>query len=428
MRRFHWSVAPAGATPTQKKNFVNVQIDAIGVGLVSAATPFLPVFLTRLGATNFQVGLLTAMPAFAGLGLTIFMGRFLQSRRNVVPWFSSSSLLYFLSFGVIGAVSLVVPQQHVVPAMLLVWAVATLPRTMRNISFSVEMNAIAGPRGRYALMSRRWAIIGLVSAITVMVAGHILDRLRFPINYPLVFIVLSMGGLISYYSTSRIVLPDAEPQPHPAGLSLLQRLKGYVNLIRGERAFVSFTAKRLVYISGITLAAPLFPLYYVREVQATDAWIGTISTAQTAIMLIGLFLWARQSQVRGSRLVLLWTTFGLSLRPALIASTHRVELIALYAGLAGVFQGGLDLVFFDELMKTVPTQHSATFVSVAQSLQHLSAMMMPLLGTLLANHIGLRGALVVSAAVSLLGCGLFAWRPRGRNLPEPKSVGRQSVG
>ena len=31
---------------------------------------------------------------------------------------------------------------------------------------------------------------------------------------------------------------------------------------------------------------PLFLLYYVREVQATDAWIGIINTAQTAIMLI----------------------------------------------------------------------------------------------------------------------------------------------
>jgi hypothetical protein len=41
----------------QKRNFRNVQIDAIGIGLASAAAPFLPVFLARLGATNIQVGL-----------------------------------------------------------------------------------------------------------------------------------------------------------------------------------------------------------------------------------------------------------------------------------------------------------------------------------------------------------------------------------
>jgi hypothetical protein len=407
---FHLSAAPAGTPPTQRKNFLNVQIDAVGVGLVSAASPFLPVFLTRLGATNFQVGLLTAMPAFAGLFLAIVIGRFLQSCRNTVPWFSSASLLFFSSYALIGMVSFVVPRRFAVLVVLLIWAAATLPQTIRNVAFSVVMNAVAGPKGRYALMSRRWSILGLTSAITVTVVGQILHRLSFPINYQLVFIGLSVGGAISYYYTRRIELPDTEPQPRTVGLSLPQRFKGYVNLIRGESAFVSFMAKRLVYVSGSTLAAPLFPLYYVREVQATDDWIGIINTAQTAVMLVGYFLWARQGRVRGSRFVLSWTTFGLSLYPALVATTHRVEFIALFAGLAGIFQAGLDLVFFDELMKTVPDQYSAIFVSLAQSLQYLSAVIAPLLGTLLADHIGIGGALVVSSIVRLFGFGLFAGR------------------
>jgi len=95
-----------------------------------------------------------------------------------------------------------------------------------------------------------------------------------------------------------------------------------------------------------------------------------------------------------------------------VASTHRVEFIALFAGLAGIFQAGLDLVFFDELMRTVPVQYSATFVSLAQSLQYLSAVVTPLLGALLADHIGIGGALVVSSMVRLIGFGLFAGKRR----------------
>ena len=76
-----WSAAPAEATPLQRRNFINVQIDGIGVGLASAAAPFLPVFLVRLGATNFQVGLLTTMPAVTGLLLAVAVGRFLQRQR-----------------------------------------------------------------------------------------------------------------------------------------------------------------------------------------------------------------------------------------------------------------------------------------------------------------------------------------------------------
>ena len=148
MRLFYWSTAPAGVTVIQKQNFRNVQIDAIGIGLASAAAPFLPVFLARLGATNFQVGLLTAMPAITGFLLAIFIGRFLQNRRNIIPWFSGARFLTVLSYALTGLVAFIVPREYIVPAVLLIWAVATIPQTIVNISFTVVTNAVAGPERR----------------------------------------------------------------------------------------------------------------------------------------------------------------------------------------------------------------------------------------------------------------------------------------
>jgi hypothetical protein len=422
MRRFHWSAAPAGAAPIQRQNFLNVQIDAIGIGLASAAAPFLPVFLARLGATHFQVGLLTAMPAMTGFLLAIVIGGFLQSRRNIVPWFSGARLLTNLAYALTGIVPFLLPRDYIVPAVLLVWAAVTIPQTVVNISFSVVMNAVAGPEGRYELMSRRWSILGFTTAITVALMGQILDRLSFPFNYQLVFLALSVGGLISYHYSSHIELPDTEPTPPQPGLSWPKRFKGFIRLIRAEPAFVSFTAKQFVYTAGTALAMPLFPLYYVHEARASDAWIGLINTAQTAIVLVGYFLWVRQSRQHGGRFVLLCTTFGLALHPVLIALTHQPGWIALYAGLAGIFQAGLNLVFFDELMKTVPPRHSATFVSLAQSSTHLATVAAPLLGTLLADQIGLGNALLLSALLRLIGFGLFAWRKKSGQIPSHVSV------
>jgi MFS family permease len=403
-----FTAAPDGASPTQKSNFLNVQIDAVGVGLASAAGPFLPVFLTRLGATNVQIGLLTAMPAFTGLLLSIIVGRFLQSRRNVVPWFSGARLMVISCYALTGVLSAIVPRQHAVYVVLLIWAMATLPQTVVSIAFSVVMNAVAGPEGRYALMSRRWSILGLTAAITAMVAGQILNRLSFPVNYQVVFIGLAVGGLISYYFSSHIVLPDDVPVPRTAGLSPPQRLKSYVSLIRQERPFLSFVAKRFVFLSGMTFGAPVFPIYYVQKVHATDGWIGAINSLQTGVLLIGYIVWSRQGKKRGARYVLLRTTLIVALYPALVASTHSVVIIAVLAAVAGTFQAGLDLVFFDELMKTVPTQQSAMFISLAQSLQYLSSVAMPLFGTLVAGQVGLESALVVSSLLRLIGFGLFA--------------------
>ena len=408
VRSFNWSAAPEGATPTQKKNFGFVQIDGIGVGLEVTAATFLTVFLARLGATNLQIGLFTALPAIAGLCLTIPAGRFLQNRRNMVPWQSGTRLLYTSSYALIGIAIFVVPEQYAVPVVLVIRTLFVSSLPFLGVAFTIVMNAVAGPDGRYLLMGRRWSVVALISAVAMTAAGYFLNRVGFPLNFQLVLIGLSMGGLISYVSSIRIDLPDTEPPPRTIGLPLAQRFKSHVNLVRHESAFTSFTTKRFVFMLGMLLASPLFPLYYVRAVNATDAQIGVINSTQTAAMLLGFLFWTRQHQARGSRFVLLCTTFGLALYPALTASTYSVFLIVFFAGAAGVMLAGQNLVFFDELMKTVPARYSAIFVSLALTLQFLSAAMAPLLGSFLANHVGLRGGLYTSAIITLLGFGLFA--------------------
>ena len=70
-------------TPTNlyERNARYVMIDGIGVGIVTGVATFLSVFLTRLGASNVMVGLLTAMPAVTGALTSIPLGHFLGSRR-----------------------------------------------------------------------------------------------------------------------------------------------------------------------------------------------------------------------------------------------------------------------------------------------------------------------------------------------------------
>jgi MFS family permease len=410
-----------------QRNKRNVYIDGIGVGIASAATPFLPVFLTRLGATPLQIGLLTAMPGITGLLLAIWVGRLLQKQHNVVPWYSLSRFLVISAYALTGLVPFFVPDRTLIMVILVIWAVATLPQTIVGVSFSVVMNAVSGPEGRYELMSRRWSILGLTTAVTIAIAGQVLYRLDFHINYQLVFLVLSLGGLLSYYFSSRIQLGDIDPERKAATTTAKSSLREDLRRIRNEPNFMAITFKQFVYLFGITLGTPLFPLYFVRQVDASDAWIGLLYTAQTVILVIGYFFWARQSHRLGSRYVLLIATLGLSIYPGLVALTINQTMIFIFAAAAGIFQAGVDLVFFDELMKTIPSGYSPTFVALAQAIQYLSAILAPLMGTYLAGQIGLVNALMCSAAVRLLGFILFSLK----NMPRIKHgpmLARASLG
>lgn len=398
-----WLFTPHQTKSINKKNFLFTQLDGIGVGITNSAATFLPVFLSRLSATNFQVSLLTSLPAFAGLLLAIPFGRFLEKRKNIVPWYSYTRLLYALGYVLSGLVPFILPEKSWILAILIIWGVVAIPQTILSILFNVVMNRVGGEEGRFELMSRRWAILGIVTAISIFLSGLFLKAFPFPHNYQLLLVILASGAILSVYSSNRLKIPNLSKSVDNTSQAQITKRPSLLKLIWSEKPFLATVSKRTLFTIGIAMGAPLFPLYYVRIINASDGWIATIGTIQTVIMVIGYFLWMQQSRTRESKSILLWTTLGIALYPILVALTKNLWLITLYAAFSGFFQAGLDLVMFDDLMKSIPLELSSTFVAVYQSLQYLFAIIAPLLGSLLADKFGLAIALTFSGVLRLIG-------------------------
>lgn len=413
-RRLH-QLLPLGQDQ-QSTNMRRVLIDGIGVGFASAASPFLPVLLTRLGAENFAVGLLTALPALAGLAFAIPIGHFLQRQRQIVRWFSAARLMVIASYALMGLVPLLFTDLRI-EAILTVWALVTIPNTVVNVSFTVVMANVAGPEGRFYLMSRRWSILGLTNAITIAIVGQLLDLkgIPFPMNYSIVFGLLSLGGLVSYYFSSHIVLPDQTPLAQDEKRGSRGGWQRWRDLLRGQPAFVRFTASQFLFRMGMALALPLFPLYYVRNLHASDASIGVISTMNTIVLVGAYFLWSRITRRLGVPFALLTTTLGLALYPLLVAFTTSIEWMIVLAALGGIFGAGLDLVFFDVLVSSVPPESAPTFVGIYQTTNNIAAFVGPLIGTVLSAYIGIPGALIAGGLIRLLGFVTFAFVNRSAN-------------
>ena len=171
--------------------------DSVAMGTIDAASTFLPVFVARLGGSAFEVGLLTAIPAVFAVLLAIPVGQVLQRRQRIVEWYSRGRLLAHLSYVAMAVAVLTVPPDLAVPAVLAVWALAAVPSTIGIVAFPVVMDGAAGPRGRLELMGRRWAIVGVTSAVIVALVGLALDLLPFVAGYALVFTGFSIAGGIA---------------------------------------------------------------------------------------------------------------------------------------------------------------------------------------------------------------------------------------
>src|SRR6476659_2704204 len=113
-----WLTRPANV---QQRNVRNVLSDGIGVALVNGVAAFLSVFLVRLGATPFLVGLLTSMPALTGIMLAFPVGRMLERQRNIVPWYSRARVWVLSSYALTGLVPFVVPLGVAPIPIIMIW-------------------------------------------------------------------------------------------------------------------------------------------------------------------------------------------------------------------------------------------------------------------------------------------------------------------
>lgn len=410
------------------RNYRLVQADSLFVGVVSAAGTFLPVYLVRLGAPGTAVGLLTSVPALTAFGLAIPFGRWLQTRRDIVPWYSRLRLVAWMSYAAMGIAGAALPRTVAIPVMLAIWAAASLPSTAALVAFPIVMDGAAGPDGRFDLLGRRWAAAGVSTAITVAVAGQALGQLPFPLNFELLMGAISLAGIGSFTLSRRITIPDQPPPAVRVDAPVRQRVRGFTDLVRGHGTFVSYELRALVFTAGIGVATPLLPLFYVREVHAPDSWIGVIGSAQSAGAVIGYLLARRLSRRRTGTRVLLPSMAIASAVPAAISALGWLPAIAGVAFVGGVATAGTQLALFDELMKRIPREHGVTFSSVDQSLQNLGLVVAPSVGGLLAATIGIRYGLVVAAAIAVVGFAMFVldWRAAATGT-ERKAPVRPSV-
>ena len=399
-------------TSIRAGNWALVQVDSVFVGIVTASGTFLPVFLLRLGASPNDVGLLTSLPALTAFALAIPFGRWLQGRRNIVPWYSRMRLLAWLSYAVMAGVAAALPREQAIPVMLAVWALASLPSTAGLVVFPIVMDGAAGKDGRFDLLGRRWAIAGTSTAIAVALGGQLLNALPFATNFELLFVLVTLAGVGSYLQSSRIVIPDQTPPPAGPPAPVRGRVRDLVSLVLANRSFVRYELRSLVFTLSIGLSLPVLPLFYVHDVAAPDAWIGAIGAAQSGGAVLG-YIAARQiARRRGGAMTLLPSMLAMALAPAILSAMTWLPAVVAVAFVIGLAGAGVQLAMFDQFMRSLPTEHGVTFSSVDQSVQNLALVVSPNVGGLLVVAVGARTSLLVVALVGAVSFALFAWNAR----------------
>ena len=196
-------------TTTLKWNLRQLYWDVLWFGILAGSTlAFQSVYAVRLGATGLQIGLISAGPAVINLIFTLPSGRWLEGKSLIKVSFQSS-VVQRLGYLFLVALPWFFPS----PAGQvwgLIWTtlVMSIAGTVLAISFNAMFAEVLPPEWRAHAVGRRNILLAVSITLTTILSGQILDRVAFPLNYQVVFLVGALGALLSSFHLGRIRKPE----------------------------------------------------------------------------------------------------------------------------------------------------------------------------------------------------------------------------
>ncbi len=420
----------------QNANFHHLYWDVAWFGLIFGSTlSFLAVYIARLGAEGWQIGLLTAGPALVNLFVTLPTGRWLEGR-PLGPAVTQAALWHRLGYFILIPLPLLLPESLQVGAILGLTLLMAIPGTALAIGFNALLATAVPVEKRGEVVGRRNALLAGTTILSFVFSGWLLDWLPFEWGYATVFLLGALGGTMSTYHLYRVrvsapaqfqmqALKDrAQPERmagfsgtapqrltmglrlwlswRPAGITRsLQQVSGQYRRTMG--AFFMFHFSQL-------LPAALFPIFWVHEVNLTDGEIGWLSAIFYLTMLVTSPLLGPLTSHFGNYRLTVAGALLLALYPLLSALSFDIKLLLVTSMIGGVVWGLLSGSLSNRLLEIIPAEQRPIHLALYNLALNLATLIGTMLGAYLADWVGLREALLVVAALRLIsGFALARW-------------------
>ncbi len=402
-------------THTDDRNALFLVLEVFFAAFLGSAASFNAVLAVRLGASNEDIGLLSSLPALLAILISIPTGRFLQGRAQKKPWILWSLGIHRTGYLVLALLPLLkFFNLPVGPLAVGLLVLISIPAQFFNIGF-IPLLAEAIPEERRAtVFSARNIVVGVTTSILTYAAGFWLEQALYPVNYQLMYAACFAASMLSQYFLVKLEVTEAPPlsaPPSPARRPLGERLKSFWLPFAGQPAFTRIVRNTFMHGLGIWMAAPLYVLFFVKDLGANEAWVGLNATLASVANIFGYMFWrwaiTRWGEPAILKRVILWAGC-MALLDGLLGN---LTLILLVTAVNGLLIPGLNLSHFNTFLKVIPAERRPDDHALYSTIMNVGAFVAPLVSVALAAVIGLGPTLVVCGVLCILGSSSFWWWP-----------------
>ena len=407
--------------------------DVLGFGIQAGATlSFLPVYFAHLGASGFQVALITAGPAVMNLLLSLPSVRWLQGRSLLRVTFDMLVFNRLCYVPFLFLPWLVGPSTEIWVMVTLV-SLAMVPGTLINVGFNAMFADLVPPEHRATVVGGRNSLMGLSTLVTSLLCGWLLKVVAFPLSYQIVFALGLFGLGISTFFLARLRDQHGHP-PHrahpllawpqaaagrlvqivrttgqtlasPAGRPGLSAESARLDLLRGP--FGLFLLAYFLFYTFQYVPVPLLPLFWVNQLHLSDSVISIGNGAfQLAVLATSAVLGAVAGRF-GHKRVLVIAAGLYALQPLLNALATGVPLYLVSAIVGGIGWGFAGGTMATRLMERVPANDRPAHMALFNLSVYLGVLAGSFLGPVVGDWIGLRESLLVSGGLRIVAAVLM---------------------
>lgn len=361
---------------------------------------YVPVLITRLGASALWIGLVTSG---AALMLTI--------AASIAPRWMQRMGTYGRSIGVAlliyRSIMIAIPLLLLLPAwsaeaIVIVTIALNLFAGFANMTLTAFLPRMTLPDRISQLVSMRWVALGVCMAVFTPIIAWVLDHFAQPTNYIVACAGAFVSGMIGIWALQRI-----KPVPDTAQSKAKTAGGGRRELLAHPPARLYLLITLLVQFA-MNAPVPLITLQMVRVLNATDSAFGWY----LAIFWISLagagVLAARVISRYGNALSFAVSTIALASQVIIIAIAPNLQV----TWIAG-FLGGVASVFFQVsayalIIECAPPEKYEGYLSLHATVVNFCIFAAPLITSAIvdAGWISIFGGLIASAVLRALAGGL----------------------
>ncbi len=327
-------------------------------------------FALLLGANDFQLGLLSAMPLLAqvfqlpGAWLVEKTGH----RRTIVGWFSVISRTIWLPIVLIPALF----PDH--PMRMFIWLclASSIAMNLASSGWVAWMSALVPPsiRGRY--FATRGRVTGAVAIAASLGGGVAIDLLKQHghdyAGYLLLMMIAVAAGLMAF----RLILRQPDPGYRA---EVLPPLTTYLVQPMRDANYRRIIVFYLYWLFAVNLASPFFNAHLLKHMgwnYKSMALLGVLSSVTTILLQS---VWGRAVDRHGHKPVLMITAIGIIHLPFYYAFCPWGLRWPIYlnAVFGGVFWAGFGLASFNQLIDVLPARRRTMYVAVLSALSGMTS-------------------------------------------------------